>query len=171
MEISASTLLPSTSLFAASTPKGGATQTGHELTPEEQKKVTELKKRDAEVRRHEQAHKAAAGQFATSGPKFEFETGPDGRQYAVGGEVSIDTSAVPNDPEATIRKAQAIKRAALAPKDPSSQDRRVASEASRMEAKARQELAKQNQEETRLYNRDGGEEKNAIVPNVVDVVA
>ena len=68
------------------------------------------------MRAHEQAHLAAAGPYANGAPTFEFQTGPDGRQYAVGGEVSIDTSPVPGDPEATVRKAQTVKRAALAPR-------------------------------------------------------
>jgi len=115
----------------------------HELTPEEEQEVRELKKRDAEVRRHELAHKAAAGRHAVGGAQYQYVIGPDGRRYAVSGEVKIDTSEVPNDPEATIRKARTIRRAALAPMDPSPQDRRLAAEASRMEARARQELLKQ----------------------------
>ncbi|MGD8781495.1 MAG: putative metalloprotease CJM1_0395 family protein [Ignavibacteria bacterium] len=45
-----------------------------------------------------------------------------------------------DDPEATIKKAQQIRRAALAPSEPSSQDRSVANQAAAMEAKARAEL-------------------------------
>ncbi|MEM9177228.1 MAG: putative metalloprotease CJM1_0395 family protein [Myxococcota bacterium] len=110
-----------------------------ELTPEEQEEVTRLKKRDAEVRAHENAHKAAAGRHARGGPTYEYERGPDGRRYAVGGEVQIDTSPVPNDPDATILKMRQVRRAALAPAEPSPQDRRVASEAAQQEAAARQE--------------------------------
>lgn len=112
-----------------------------ELTEEEKQQVEKLKRRDQEVRRHEAAHKAAAGRFAVGGPKFEYKRGPDGRQYAAGGEVSIDTSAVEGDPSATIRKMQQVRRAATAPADPSSQDRQVAAEAGRIEAQARAELA------------------------------
>ena len=147
-----------------------ATSTPHELTPEEQKQVKELKRRDREVRQHEQAHKAAAGQFAQGGPSFEYEIGPDGRRYAVGGSVAIDTSKVQNDPEATIRKAQQVKRAALAPKDPSSQDRKVAAEASRLEAEARKELVEQKKEETKLYDREGQTAFTVSKPSVLDLV-
>ncbi len=115
-----------------------------ELTEEELREVEKLKQRDAEVRRHEAAHKAAAGKFAQGGPSFEFETGPDGRKYAVGGEVQIDTSAVADDPRATIQKMQQVRRAAAAPAEPSSQDRQVAAQAARAEAKARAELAEEN---------------------------
>jgi hypothetical protein len=85
-----------------------------ELSPEEQKVVAELKKRDADVRRHEMAHKRVAGIYALGVPSYQYQVGPDGRRYAVGGEVSIDTSEVSNNPEATIRKAEQVKRAALA---------------------------------------------------------
>ena len=118
-----------------------------ELSEEERRILKELRARDAEVRAHEQAHLAAAGPYANGAPKYEYQTGPDGKQYAVGGEVSIDTSPVPGDPEATARKAQAIKRAALAPRDPSPQDVKVAGQAAQLEAQARQEIRAQKAEE------------------------
>ena len=111
------------------------------LTPEEIRMVSELRARDLEVKMHERAHTAAAGQYAAGGPTYEYQDGPDGRQYAVGGEVSIDTSKIPGDPEATLRKAQMIKRAALAPSNPSAADRAVAAVAARMEAEAMLEIA------------------------------
>ena len=119
------------------------------LTPEEQKVVQKLRNRDREVKAHEQTHLAAAGAYARGGASYDYQTGPDGRRYAVGGEVSIDTSPVANDPEATLRKAQAVRRAANAPAKPSSQDRRVASQAASMEATARQEAALKRSEENK----------------------
>lgn len=116
-------------------------------TPEEEHTDTEkLKNRDQEVRRHEQAHLSAAGGLATGGANFSYQTGADGKRYAVGGEVNIDTSSVPGDPQATIRKAQQIRRAALAPADPSPQDRAVAASASAMEIKARKEIQENDRE-------------------------
>ncbi|MFK7887560.1 MAG: putative metalloprotease CJM1_0395 family protein [Gammaproteobacteria bacterium] len=111
------------------------------LTTEERRDVEKLKARDREVRAHEQAHLAAAGSLAQGGPTYTYERGPDQQLYAVGGEVQIDTSEVAGDPQATIQKAQIIRRAALAPAEPSSQDRAVAAEASQMAAAARMELA------------------------------
>lgn len=102
--------------------------------------VQELVARDREVRTHEQAHLSAAGAHATSGASFTYERGPNGVLYATGGEVSIDSSPVPNDPQATIAKAEVIQRAALAPANPSAQDRSVAAQASQMETQARTEL-------------------------------
>lgn len=127
------------------------------LTDEEQQKVEELKRRDREVRAHEQAHKAAGGSLAGS-PSFETVRGPDGKSYAVSGEVQIDTSAVPNNPEATIRKLKQVKRAALAPANPSGQDRRVAAEAEAKIQAARQEKREKEAEELeKATEKQGGE--------------
>ncbi len=111
-----------------------------ELSQAEKQLVTDLKQRDTRVRNHEMSHLTAAGSLAMSGPSYDYQKGPDGKKYAVGGEVRIDTAPVPGDPEATLKKMQQIKRAALAPADPSSQDRRVAAKATAAAAKARAEL-------------------------------
>lgn len=108
------------------------------LTDAEQREVEELKLRDQEVRTHEQAHIGASGGLAQGGASFETTTGPDGKTYAVGGEVQIDTSEAAT-PEATITKAQRVRAAALAPAQPSGQDMQVAARASQMEAEARRE--------------------------------
>jgi hypothetical protein len=107
----------------------------------ESKELRELQARDQEVRAHEQAHLSAAGQFARSGAQFDFARGADGNLYAIGGEVKIDTAPVANDPQATLEKADIIRRAALAPADPSPTDQRVAAAASNMATEARAELA------------------------------
>lgn len=117
-----------------------------ELTLEERKQLEELKNRDREVRAHEQAHLAVAGGYARGGPSFTYQRGPDGKVYAVGGEVSIDLSPIANDPQGTLRKAETIQRAALAPAQPSSADRRVAARAAALAAEARAELTRQSQE-------------------------
>lgn len=121
--------------------KQQTTNTGEKvLTEEEQKQVEELKARDTEVKAHEQAHIAAGGSYVRGDARYDYQTGPDGKKYAVGGEVSIDTSAVEGDPQATINKAQVILKAALAPAEPSGQDKAVASQARQMMASARKEL-------------------------------
>ncbi|MFQ5481905.1 MAG: putative metalloprotease CJM1_0395 family protein [Nitrospinaceae bacterium] len=126
---------------------GATDSTGRPLSEEEARQVQQLRTRDREVRAHEQAHKGAAGPYARGAATFEYETGPDGKRYAVGGEVSIDTSPVPDNPQATLRKAQTLRRAALAPQEPSSQDRRVAAQAAAMETKARREIQEQGEED------------------------
>ena len=107
---------------------------------QEEKAVQDLKKRDAEVRTHEQAHKTAGGQYAGS-PAFEMTKGPDGQSYATGGHVNIDVSAIPDDPQATLNKMMQIKSAALAPAEPSAQDLKVAAKADMVAAAARSELS------------------------------
>jgi hypothetical protein len=116
------------------------------LSEKEKRVVETLKARDREVRAHEAAHKAAAGGLAKGGANFSYEMGPDGQRYAVGGEVSIDTSPVAGDPEATLRKAETIRAAALAPAQPSGQDRGVAAQASQMAMEARAQITAQDTE-------------------------
>jgi hypothetical protein len=117
------------------------------LSESQQRQVQKLKQRDREVRAHEHAHMAAGPGVVQGGASFTFQRGPDRQMYAVGGEVKIDTSAE-SDPDATIRKMQQVKRAALAPAEPSGTDRAVAAQAGRLEAQARQENIKLEKAET-----------------------
>ena len=119
---------------------------GQPLTDEEVRQVEALEARDREVRNHEQAHKVAAGPYGGA-IHYDYQTGPDAQRYAVGGHVPIDMSDIPGDPAATAQKMQVIRRAALAPSEPSAKDRQVAAEASRREAEARQDARTQQTEE------------------------
>lgn len=121
---------------AAAGPKGA---NGEVLTQAERLQIAELEMIDTKVRAHELAHLAAAGSYATGGASFQYAKGPDGKQYAVGGEVGIDTGKE-SSPEATISKMQTVRAAALAPADPSPQDQKVAARASLVIAEASQEL-------------------------------
>jgi hypothetical protein len=129
-------------------------KTGEELTVEEEEQVRELEERDAEVRQHEAAHLAVAGQYAQGGAEYTFQTGPDGKKYAIGGSVSIDVSEVAGDPEATIAKMQQVAAAATAPAEPSNQDLKVAAAARSTEAKARAELARTKAENLNTSNNE-----------------
>ncbi|HLA31975.1 MAG TPA: putative metalloprotease CJM1_0395 family protein [Pseudomonas sp.] len=113
----------------------------------EQLEIAKLSQRDQEVRAHEQAHAAVGGRYAGA-PSYTFSHGPDGKRYAVGGEVSIDSGPVPNDPEATLRKMEIVLRAALAPAEPSAQDLRIAAQAQVQIAQARAELNELRRSET-----------------------
>lgn len=117
-----------------------------ELTDEEKAIVEDLKERDREVRAHENAHAAAGGGYAGT-PTFEFTRGPDGIQYAIGGQVQIDVSEVSGDPEATLAKMEVVRRADLAPARPSGQDRAVAAQADAQAREARAEIAEQQKDE------------------------
>jgi hypothetical protein len=116
-----------------------AAQPRVQLTPEQLAQIEQLKQRDTEVRQHELAHLSAAGGLATSGPSYTYQRGPNGVNYAVGGEVNIDTSPGAT-PEETIARARTIQAAALAPAEPSGQDRAVAARAQQLEQQARTEL-------------------------------
>ncbi|RAU17826.1 hypothetical protein DN062_10665 [Nitrincola tibetensis] len=112
---------------------------------QKQQVLQELASRDREVKQHELAHKAAGGRYAGA-ITYDFQRGPDGVMYAVGGSVSIDTSPVPGDPKATLEKAETIVRAALAPAEPSTQDLKVAASARAMANEAKVELQKEQAE-------------------------
>jgi hypothetical protein len=153
-----------------------------DLTPEEKQQVENLKKIDQEVKTHERAHMAAGSGLIMGGASFEYQRGPDGKMYAVGGEVKIDTSRE-NDPEETIRKMQRVRRAALAPAQPSATDRSVAAQASQIEAQARTELTQQKSAQTvenkdlpvdsfanNLPNAPGSSQPSSALGNSIDIV-
>jgi hypothetical protein len=109
--------------------------------------LAQLKARDSHVRAHEAAHIAAGGRFITGGASYIYQEGPDGGEYAVGGEVGIDTSPVPGNPEETAQKMRIVRAAALAPSDPSAADLSVAADAAEAEAAALAEIAQARSEE------------------------
>lgn len=140
---------------SAAAAKGRAEEGSNgQLSREDTAAVSELKQVDREVRQHEMAHMAAGGGMITSGASYTYQKGPDGVNYAVAGEVGIDTSAG-RTPEETIARAQRIRSAALAPADPSGQDRAVAAKATQMEQAARVELAQQSQQKMRGESEEG----------------
>lgn len=114
---------------------------------QEQQQIKELKARDTEVRTHEQAHAAVGGQYAGS-PSYEYQRGPDGTNYAVGGEVPIDVGVINGDLQATIDKMQTVRAAALAPAEPSGADRAIAADATQKMAAAQAELASADDEDS-----------------------
>lgn len=99
--------------------------TSEKLSPEEKAQVQELKQIERKVEAHEQAHKSVGGKFAGS-MSYSYTQGPDNRRYKTGGEVSISIPS-DDDPQRLIVQLMQVKRAALAPSDPSSQDIKVAS--------------------------------------------
>ena len=115
-------------------------QTPQKLTTDEERVVRDLQSRDSEVKAHEAAHQAAGGGM-TGAATYTYQQGPDGKMYAIGGEVSIAT-AEGSTPQEKIANARQVAAAAMAPANPSPQDYAVASSARVMEMKAQQELAK-----------------------------
>lgn len=142
-----------------------------EQTRQIEQVIAQLQARDREVRAHEMAHLAAAGGYATGGASYVYQAGPDGKRYAIGGEVGIDTSAVPGDPEATLQKAMVVQRAALAPAEPSAQDLKVAGLAMQMAAQACIEMAQQSQQPVQTQQageaEDADAESNTVEPATI----
>ena len=115
---------------------------GTPLVPEEIQLLEQLKQTDRDVRQHEMAHQVTGGPY-TGGATYEYEIGPDGKRYAVAGEVPIDYGPIPGNPQATIEKMQTVIAAALAPADPSPKDLQVAAQARQYLLEAKLEAAQQ----------------------------
>ncbi len=126
---------------SADSPSNQSVREEKQQQSEDQAIIRNLAAIDRRVKAHEQAHASVGGVYAGSA-SFTYKTGPNGVRYAVGGEVPIDTSAVSGNPQATLRKAEQVSRAALAPADPSSTDRRIASSAQALASRARFEIAR-----------------------------
>jgi hypothetical protein len=144
----------------AADPSAEKSVSGEVLSKEESAEVQKLKARDQEVRTHEQAHVAAGGQYIRGGITYDYQKGPDGRSYAVGGHVDIDLSEE-DSPEATITKMRQVQRAALAPAEPSGADRAVASAAASKEQQAQAELAEERQAQAAEGREKGKEVREA----------
>ncbi len=115
------------------------------LSAEGEAELRKLQDVDRQVRQHEQAHRAAGGNL-TGPATYQYQRGPDGQLYAVSGEVSIQVPSG-GEPEERIRQLEQVIAAALAPADPSPQDRAVAGRARALIAEARADLAEQEREE------------------------
>ena len=85
--------------------KSKESQSSDELSVDEQRLVYELQARDSEVRVHESAHQS--GGASTGGASFTYQQGPDGKMYAIGGEVSVSMKGG-STPEETIANARAV---------------------------------------------------------------
>ena len=91
-----------------------------------QRVLQKFKKQDAEIKSHEQIH-ASIGQTTTP-ISYNYQQGPDGKMYAVGGSVRLDTS-MPSDPKAAAFKLDMLQRAASGPSDVSGADVAISSQA------------------------------------------
>ena len=136
----------STQASSTSEKKSEQETTSTELTSSEKALVARLQARDTAVKAHERAHISAGTGVILSGATFVYQKAPDERLYAIGGEVAIDT-APENEPEATVKKMQLVRTAALAPSDPSPTDYQVAATASMLQMQARLEMARAMQHE------------------------
>ncbi|MBX3682038.1 MAG: hypothetical protein KF731_05110 [Thauera sp.] len=118
---------------------------GRHALKAEQRQVAELAERDREVRAHEMCMSPRRRRPGDPGRQLHLSA-RTAQRYAIGGEVGIDTSPG-RSPEESLSKAERIRAAALAPAEPSGQDRQVAAQASRMASDARMEIARREFEQ------------------------
>lgn len=105
-------------------------RTPDRLSPPDRAVVEQLRQRDAQIRQEETAHAGVAG--AMAGPiSYTYQRGPDGRQYATGGSVSISLRPVTGDPAEARRIGSRLAAAAMAATNPSAADIAAASRAYR----------------------------------------
>jgi len=167
----------STSLTTIPSARSSATKIENkqatEISAQELQQLRQLKTRDQVVRAHEAAHLAAASGIVVGRASYSFQRGPDGVQYAIGGEVRIDTSKVAGDPHATLQKAAQIQAAALAPSQPSSQDRMVAARAAQMAIEAKAEISQQINPNTPafLVKDSPTDDTSSPLGNAIDITA
>jgi len=115
----------------------------HKLSESEKQLVKDLSARDSEVKAHEIAHQSASGGLAGAA-SYTYQQGPDGKMYAIGGEVPI-SSPTASSPEEALANAKKVVAAALAAGSPSPQDYSVAASASVMQMQAQEALNREMQ--------------------------
>lgn len=118
----------------------GAAVNGNGHTAREEAVIRELERIDRDVREHEMQHYYAGQPFATF-PEYFQVTAPNGRPYAISGITRMDASEIAGDRDATILKLETLLRAALAPPEPSEEDKRIAAALEQLIAILRQPTA------------------------------
>ena len=113
----------------------GKDENARSLSAEDKELLQKLQARDAKVRSHETAHIMAAGGQAHGTPTYIYQTGPDGRRYAIGGSVNISMLKT-GDAEHDARQARTAYRAAMATGEPSPHDMQAAMRARLREMEA-----------------------------------
>lgn len=103
----------------------------------------EKAKRESHIGAHEQAHFAGLGHMAASGPVIE----RDGSGMPTGGHVQVKPFSLnPQNPEASLRDAQAVFKGASAPgADMSGADGAIAAKASKVMFQAQQLIQQKRQ--------------------------
>ena len=89
--------------------------------------VQHLAARDQYVRIHEMRHAATLGMYAGR-IHYNYQVGPDGKAYAVGGYTEVNNTPAPTK-EMALAQARTIRRAAMAAGEASGSDRAVAAQA------------------------------------------
>lgn len=88
-----------------------------------QRVIDKFENLDAKTKTHEQAH--ASSGTTTAPIQYNYQVGPDGRLYATGGSVRLDTT-IPEDEGAANAKLEELKDASSAPSELSAADAQIA---------------------------------------------
>lgn len=103
---------------------------------------TAMQDKSNEIKRHEERHSVALRDVDSDAkPQYKEEQGPDGRKYAVAGEVNTNVVPVPGNAKATEKKADAIYRSAMHDEKRSKEDNQVARQAMQMKQEAGKDSA------------------------------
>ncbi len=116
----------------------------------------EMARKDHEVRAEESAKAALLGRYSKGGPRYQYETGPNGERFAVSGHVPADLAPT-DDPERTLRKARTVKQANLGVGANSPEDMKIAARAMQLESTARAHLVRKGLTEVLSVYQPGGE--------------
>lgn len=110
--------------------------------PQAESETSQMESRSRRIVEHENRHAAilrdAPDNTADAKPQFVHKQGPDGRKYAVAGEVNTDLKPIPGNPHATEQKAESVYRSALGNADRSQSDYDAARQAMFVAQEARQ---------------------------------
>lgn len=116
-----------------------------------QRIIEQLKSRDKEVRSHEASHSISPELVKIGSAQFDYTIGPDGKAYATGGRVTLSTGSAMT-PEEALSKAEALKKASMAPGEPSTKDFQALNAAVAMEFEAK----------NRIYSEDNNRSKISL---------
>lgn len=171
--------LPATQAAASKPESASAEKKGLSVNPAELSnaallEISKLKARDTQLRQHEQAHHAASNGVDVSSASYTYQRGPNGVNYAVSGDVRIDSSAA-SKPEDRLAQAAMIIDVALAPADPTPADRAVAAKAQQMAQQARTEIMQQSNNlspaNANLSRENHSQHTNSTAPKRIDTFA
>jgi hypothetical protein len=144
------------------------------LKASDSRKIDDLKRQERDIHAHEEAHYRSSGGKAFT-PQYVYEVGPDGNKYAVKGTTKIILEEGKTSEE-TIKNARTARTAAMAPANPSDQDRKVILETVRMEQKARKKILESKKRQTKessdnvsRINEDGEMKLDKPVKNTSNV--
>jgi hypothetical protein len=127
-----------------SSEQGSGRREGAGLDEEERRQLDRLKLTDRLVRQREETQGRLTFELWDGGPEYRYETGPDGKKYAVDGTVRV--SELNDSPEEKLRRARLVRMSALIDIPPSPEGQKDAAKAIAEEGEAIRELRKRTKD-------------------------